>query len=90
MNIEIRKSTLTPGPSLQERGGCPGEEKKIVNNRSNWMVGGKRVQFSVQINIRGVNHDSCGVRIQDFDIRIDLGDRRSQCRMSIYHGMFAE
>ncbi len=48
-----------------------------MDNSSNWMVGWKHVQFSVQVNVGSLNPNASGVRICDLNIRMDLCDRHS-------------
>ena len=61
-----------------------------MNNGSNWMVGGKRVQLGVQTNVRGVEPNPCAGIVQNFDIRMDLRDRRGQRGASVNDRVFAE
>ena len=42
---------LTPSPSPIGRGGCTGEEEKVMDDSRNWMVGGKRIEFRMQVHI---------------------------------------
>ena len=61
-----------------------------MDDRSNWMVGGKRVEFGVQVDIRGVDHDSRGVCIRNFHIRMNLYNGNREGGASIYDCVFAE
>ena len=70
--------------------GCAREKQKIMNNGSQRMVGGERVQFGVEIHIRGVDPDACAVRVSYFHIRMNLCDRHRQRGTSVHHGVFAK
>jgi hypothetical protein len=59
-------------------------------NGGNRVVGGKRIQVSVEIHIRSVDPYPSAGRVQDFHIRMDLCDRNSQRRSSIDDCVFAE
>jgi hypothetical protein len=59
-------------------------------NGSKRMVGRKRVQFGVEIDVWSVNPDSSAGRIQDFDIRMNLCDGNSQRGSSVNDRVFAE
>ena len=65
-------------------------EKKVMNNGSNRMVGGKRIKFGVQVNARGFDPDPCAGRVQDFDIRMNLSNRNGERRPSVDYRMLAE
>jgi hypothetical protein len=54
------------------------------------MVGGKRVEFGVQINIGSLDPDSRAGRVRDFDIRVNLCNRYGQRRPPIDDGVFSE
>ena len=61
-----------------------------MNNGGNWMVGGKRVQFGVQVHARGVDPNPSAGRVRDFDIRMDLSNGNGQRGPSIDDGVFTE
>ena len=61
-----------------------------MNNGSNWMVGGQRVQFGMQVDVWGIDPDSCRIRIRNFNIRMHLCDWDSQRGASIHNCMFAK
>ena len=54
------------------------------------MVGRKRVQFGVDVDVWSVDPDSSAGRVEDFDIRMNLCNRDSQCGPSVNDRMFAE
>ncbi len=66
------------------------ELKKLENNRSNWMVSGKRIKFGVQVNAGGVDPDPCAGRIRNFDIHMDLCNGHGKSGAVIHHRMFTE
>ena len=54
------------------------------------MVGGKRVEFGVKVDIWGVDHDPGGIRVPDFYIRMNLCDWDRECGPSVNDGVFTE
>ena len=54
------------------------------------MVGRKRVQFGMEVDIRGVDPDAGAGRGQDFDIRMNLCDGNSQRGTSVNDRVFTE
>ena len=54
------------------------------------MVGGKRVKFGVEVDIRGVDHDPCGIGVRDFDIRMNLCNGNGERGSSVNDGVLAE
>ena len=54
------------------------------------MVRGKRIKFRVQVNTGGIDPSPRARRIQNFDIRMNLGDGHSQGGATIHYRMFAK
>src|SRR5215208_2853063 len=54
------------------------------------MIRRKRVQFRVEVYIRGINPDSCALRIGDIYICMNLCHRHSQGWPPVYDGMLTE
>lgn len=54
------------------------------------MVGWKRVEFGVKVDIWGVDPDAGARSIQDIHICVHLGNRNSQCRATIHNRVFTE
>lgn len=54
------------------------------------MVGGKRGEFGVQVNDRGVDPNPGGVRVADFHFHLHLIDRNGKGGAVVNDGMFAE
>jgi hypothetical protein len=59
-----------------------------MNNGSQWMVGGERIQFGVEVHIRGIDPDPGAIRVGDIHIRMKLCDGNCQGGTSVDHGMF--
>ena len=54
------------------------------------MVGGKRVQFGVEVDAGGVNPNPRRTRIENLHLRMDLHNRYSQRGTSVDNGVFAK
>ena len=64
--------------------------KQLQNHRTNWMVGGKRGKFPLQVHHRSVDPDPGLVRVQYFHIHLNLIDWHGKRGAVVDDGMFAE
>lgn len=54
------------------------------------MVGWKRVELGVKVDVWGVDPDTSARCIQDIHIRVHLGNWNCQCRATIHNRVFTE
>jgi len=61
-----------------------------MDDRGNWMVGGKRVKFGVKIDVGGVNPNPCAGRVPYLNIRMNLCNGDCERGSSVNDSVFTE